>query len=359
MARKELGHIELQWQCPNCDGINLGREETCSSCGAPQPENVEFKQYTRQELLKDEKLITRAKAGADIHCAYCGTRNPATAEACSQCGSDISEGAKREAGRVVGAFETGPEGEVACPSCGSLNPTSALMCANCGGTMRVGDTEFDEEKPAEQGKPRRRIPVVFIVIAVLLCVSVVVFMILSGRTTAVSGVVQGVQWERSIPIEAFGPVEHEDWHDAVPTDAENISCQEEYRYTSDSPVGSYEEVCGTPYTEDTGSGFAEVVQDCEYRIFEDNCSYTVDEWSVVDTAVLTGSDYSPIWPEPSLGEGQRLGENRTETYSVTFAADNETYSFEPENINEFTQYQIGSSWNLNVNTFGILISVEP
>jgi len=92
MARKELGHIELHWQCPNCDGINQGREETCSSCGAPQPEDVEFKQFSHQELLKDQKLIERAKAGADIHCAYCGTRNPAKAQTCSQCGSDISEG---------------------------------------------------------------------------------------------------------------------------------------------------------------------------------------------------------------------------------------------------------------------------
>ncbi len=358
MARKELGHIELQWQCPNCDGINLGREKTCGSCGAPQPEDVEFKQFTRQELLKDEKLIERAKAGADIHCAYCGTRNPASAETCSQCGSDISEGTQRESGRVVGDFKTGPEAEVACPSCGSMNPESARECARCGSSMGHDEEEYDLEADA-QVQPRRKIPVIFIIVAVLLCIGVVVIAILSGRTSDISGVVQDVRWERSIPIEAFGPVDHSDWLDELPSDAENVSCQQEYRYTSSEPVGNYEEVCGTPYSVDSGGGFAEVVQDCEYQIYEDYCSYTVEEWSVVDTAVMSGNDFSPFWPEPSLGADQRLGSPGTETYTVTFAADDETYTHETNNLDEYLQYQIGSTWTLGVNTFGMILEVSP
>ena len=49
MARKELGHIELQWTCPNCNGINPGPEKHCLNCGAPQPEDVEFEQADHQE----------------------------------------------------------------------------------------------------------------------------------------------------------------------------------------------------------------------------------------------------------------------------------------------------------------------
>lgn len=365
MARKELGHIELQWQCPNCDGINLGREKTCGSCGAPQPEDVEFKQFTRQELLKNEELIKRAEAGADIHCAYCGTRNLATAETCSQCGSDISEGTQRESGRVVGAFKTGPEGEVACPACEAMNPESARMCAECGSPLGHLDEEmvsgFDAAYagPESQEKPRRKMPVIFIIVFVLICIGAVVIAVLSGRTTDVSGVVREVQWERSIPIEAFGPVDHSDWLDALPSEAENVSCQQEFRYTSSEPVGTYEEVCGTPYGVDSGGGFAEVVQDCEYRIYEDYCSYTVDEWSVVDTAVMKGNDYSPIWPDPSLGANQRLGSNGRETYSVIFAADNETFTYDTSNVNEYLQYQIGSTWTLGVNTFGSVLEISP
>ncbi len=39
-----------------------------------------------------------ASAGADIHCGFCGTRNPATATICSQCGADLKEGKARQAG---------------------------------------------------------------------------------------------------------------------------------------------------------------------------------------------------------------------------------------------------------------------
>ncbi len=364
MAKKELGHIELQWQCPNCDGINPGREKTCGSCGAPQPDDIEFKQFSKQELLKDEKLIEQAKAGADIHCAYCGTRNPAKAETCSQCGSDISEGTQRESGRVVGAFKTGPEAEVPCPACEAMNPESARMCAECGSPLGHIDEEPEPYKETAYGidaqaKPRRKIPAVFIIVAVLLCIGVVAIAVLSGRTTDVSGVVQDVHWERFIPIEAFGPVDHSDWFDALPGEAENVSCQQEYRYTSSEPVGNYEEVCGTPYSVDKGSGFAEVVQDCEYRIYEDYCSYTVEEWSVVDTAVMSGSDFSPFWPDPSLSADQRLGSTGKETYTIVFAAENETYSYETDNVNEYLQYQIGSTWNLGVNTFGMILEISP
>jgi hypothetical protein len=41
-------------------------------------------------MVTDEKAVQAAQAGADIHCAFCGTRNPATAKVCSQCGADLT-----------------------------------------------------------------------------------------------------------------------------------------------------------------------------------------------------------------------------------------------------------------------------
>ena len=53
-------------------------------------------------FIKDEALIRMAKAGPDIHCPYCGTRNPGTAELCSNCGGELSMGGKfRKAGIKV------------------------------------------------------------------------------------------------------------------------------------------------------------------------------------------------------------------------------------------------------------------
>ena len=354
MARKELGHIELHWQCPSCDGINRGREKSCQACGSPQPDNVEFRQFSRQELLADENLIKQAKAGADIHCAYCGTRNPGDATICSQCGSDISEGTQREAGRVVGAFQSGTGEAVKCPSCGTENPGTALRCTNCGSALQQLEEPADSEvdapgavQPELQSQGRRKIPVVAVIIFVLVCIGAVVIAILSGRTKPVQGVVDSLAWERTISIEAFGPVEHSEWQDQLPDGAENISCKEEHRYTDSQPVAN------------SGGGFAEVVQDCEYQVYDDYCSYTVLEWAVVDTAVLTGNNLNPNWPDPVLTNDQRLGENRSESYTVVFDNVGDSYSYSADDVNDFQRFDLGSFWTLNVNTVGIVLSVEP
>ncbi len=362
MARKELGHIELQWRCPNCENLNLGRERTCSACGAPQPEGVQFEQAAQQKIIEDEVLETQAKAGADIHCAYCGTRNPAGTKACSQCGSDISEGIKREAGRVIGAFQTGPAQPVACSACGAENAASARQCVQCGAPIRAAATDSsaaagETEVPAQQNA--KKLPIVLIIVAVLVCIGMIAVAVLSMKTSSISGTVQQIQWERSVALEAFGPVDHSDWQDAIPADVENVSCTEKYRYTSSTPAENSKEVCGTPYTVDSGGGFAEVVQDCEYQVYDEYCSYTVIEWSYADTIVANGSGLNAEWPAPNLSSDQRLGDPRSETYSVVFQTDKDVYTYNPEDFTEYQRYQPGSVWNLDVNTFGVVVSVQP
>src|SRR6185369_9906953 len=99
---------------PNCATNNPGLQKTCKNCGAPQPENVQFHAPTgQQELLKDEKKIAQAQKGADFHCPYCGTRNPADATTCSQCGGDLTGAAQRVSGMVVGATPNQAQGNVA------------------------------------------------------------------------------------------------------------------------------------------------------------------------------------------------------------------------------------------------------
>ena len=105
MAEKEVGHIELEWICPNCSNRNKGSVTTCASCGAAQPENVQFVQPLQTELIKDVQIIEKAKAGPDIHCAFCGARNPAGTKICTNCGADLVEGKRRVAGQVIGAFK--------------------------------------------------------------------------------------------------------------------------------------------------------------------------------------------------------------------------------------------------------------
>jgi hypothetical protein len=135
-------------------------------------------------------------------------------------------------------------------------------------------------------------------------------------------------------------------------------CRQELRDTSSEPVAGAEEVCGTSYVVDTGGGVGEVVQDCEYNIYDDYCRYTVTEWAVVDTVTVSGSDLSPYWPNVALSPGQQAGES-SESFLVTLDADGQTYSYVPASLSEFSQFTIGSEWLLTVNGFGELVEVAP
>jgi hypothetical protein len=357
MARKELGHIELQWTCPNCNGINPGPEKSCLNCGAPQPEDVEFEQAERQELITDEEKINQAEAGADIHCPYCGTRNPAGTEVCNKCGGDLVEGMKRESGRVVGAYKTGPVAMIACPHCGEDNPETEMTCANCGGSLAQMKPPEAQTVGVPQSSSKTRLWII-IAVVVALVIACGAYFFFANRTQATNGLVDNVGWERSVPVEALLPVDHEGWQDEIPTEAIVKTCAEEVRSIQSNPAPNSAEVCGTPYTVDSGSGFAEVVQDCEYEVYESFCTFTLDEWQVVDVVVAGGSDYSPVWPEPVLEEGQRVAEEWEETFTIIFVSGEEIYRYTTTDINLFQAAQLGSEWTLNINTFGNLVSIE-
>jgi len=332
MARKELGHIELQWTCPNCEGINPGPDKVCNTCGAPQPEDVQFEQPERQELITDKEVETKAEAGADIHCPFCGTRNPAGAKICSQCGGDLVEGRKRETGHVVGAYQTGPAAMVHCPHCNAENPDTAKVCSQCGGSMRR-EEDIETAEPAVEparSKTRAGLPMVLTLVLVLLCGALVVFAFFAMRTEEVTGPVEGVSWKRAIPVEAIVPVSYSDWQDQIPMDAEIESCREDIRYVQDEPEPNSVEVCGTPYNVDTGSGYAQVVQDCEYHVYDDYCTFSVEEWRA----------------------------SRDETYVIFFDAGSEDYSYTTSDYNLFQSAQPGTRWGLNVNSFGSVVSIE-
>ncbi len=358
MTRKTVGYVELEWTCPSCGGKNSGFDQTCKSCGAAQPDDVQFQQAAEEELLTDQAEIERAKAGADIHCRFCGTRNEATATNCRRCGADLAEGAARESGRVLGAHRDAPAKPVNCPSCGTPNDPNASHCETCGASLVVAPPEVQSAAKPAAGPSNRGLLMALGALALIACIAVIVFVVLSGKTEASSARVEAVEWKRTIAIEALRPAEHQDWYDEIPAGAPIGNCQSKVHHTSSEPEPGAEEVCGTPYTVDTGSGAGEVVQDCEYSVYADWCSYTVDEWQQVDTATATGSDLNPAWPQLALSAGEQEGA-RGEEYQVVFAGEDDRYTYSPSTETEFLQYELGTTWVLEVNTFGKVVEVQP
>ena len=360
MAQKKQGYVELEWTCPNCNNENGGAVRVCGTCGTPQPDDVEFHQPKHQALVTDEKKLAKARAGADVHCAYCEARNPGNAESCSQCGGDLSEGAQREIGKVVGAFKPGPVGSVECENCGSHNATTRTICFNCGASLSVEKKGTSKPASKPSSKAKKGLSAGAIGAIILGCIGIsALAWFLFFRTTEIVGTVVAVEWNRSVEIEGLGDVEGEAWYDLVPSDAENLSCIEEVRNVeSDPPTGAtYDEICGTPYTVDDGSGFGEVVQDCEYHVYDDKCTYSTVDWMVVDTSSLSGSNLSPQWPSLNLNDEQREGE-QIESYVCVFEADGETYRYETENVSEYMGCQIAATFTLEVNTLGGVVSID-
>jgi DNA-directed RNA polymerase subunit RPC12/RpoP len=356
MSRESLGYTQLEWDCPRCGSRNPGPQKTCLNCGAPQPADIQFHQADHQELIKDPEAIEKAKAGADIHCAFCGARNPAGATTCMQCGADLKEGTRRESGRVVGAFTTAAVAQIPCPNCGTPNPETALKCTHCGATLKA--TSQKATLPTGSGVKKSNFRVYGLVgLVSLLVLCGVIYFVLAGRTQGIQGSVQSVAWITSITIEGLQPATHQAWRDEIPGEATIGSCSAKIHHVQDQPAENANKVCGTPYSVDQGSGYAEVVQDCQYEVYQDYCDYTVMEWNQVDVVSLQGSDYSPVWPQPQLLDNQRLGEQE-QTYSVVFDTSKGQYTYQTSDFDLYQQCQLDSQWTLNINSFDKVVSIE-
>jgi rubrerythrin len=349
MTQKELGYVELEWTCKHCGTINPGMKRVCTNCGAPVSQDDKFELPDQQALITDKEKLDEAKKGPAIQCPYCNVLNPAGTAFCIQCGGDIKAGLARQAGEVLGAYETSTVPDKPCPFCNQPVKANAQRCPNCGGSLVTA------AKPAVTPTEPKKIPiwlfVASIAMGVLCFASVIVFIVLNNRTSNVTASVSDIRWQLSTDILEQQPVQKSAWRDDVPSQAQDVSCQDEYKETSNIPAPNATEVCGTPYTIDVGSGAGKVVQDCEYRIYASYCSFTMLDWTVVNTAVAQGSNNNPQWPMTNLQAGQQEG-NRHEVYQVTFDVDGQTYSYTPVNMAEFNQFDIESQWILDINTFG-------
>jgi hypothetical protein len=360
MTQKTLGYVELEWTCPKCQTRNPGTVRACTGCGAPQPEDVQFEQAGRQDLVTDQAKIEAARKGADFHCPYCQARNPAGTEVCIQCGGDLKEGEQRVSGKVVGAYQaaSGPIKDIACPSCGAPNPETGKVCIKCGARLDAPAMPISPAAVTAGRKPNRTLIILAATGAVILVFACLIFLIVKmTQRQDMTASVESAHWMRMVPILALVDVQRQAFIDEIPADAEVGQCEQRYHHTQDTPAGNSQEVCGTPYTKDTGSGMGEVVQDCQYEVYVDYCEYTAEEMQAVDQVQLQGEDLSPVWPQVSLGQGQQEGQRQQE-YTVVFQTDKGEIIYKPADEAAFRQFTPGSEWVLVLNGFGDVVSVE-
>lgn len=351
MARKvSKGFVELEWVCPNCDSRNRGSIKSCENCGAPQPENVQFRRAAGEKLVTDEKGVQAARAGADIHCGFCGTRNPATAKVCSQCGGELKEGKARQAGQALQAAPAAPQ-TLVCKNCGTENPGSERTCSKCGSPLPRPEAPapLQPKAPAPAARPQKAKGPNWLLFgglgaALMLCCAAILFLFVFP-SRSVEGTVTAVQWQTSVPVQEVRAVDYSNERGSPPSDAYNVSCRTETR-----------EVC-EERTIDQGNGYAEVVQECRDES-EEYCDYTVDEWQTIQTYDLSGSDLYPQYAEPVVSGSQRLG-NASQDLTVSFSTPDGIETYSPSSLAEFQQFQVGSTWTIRMNAVGGIMDVEP
>lgn len=349
MQRKSKGFVQLEWVCPNCESRNPGPEKTCQNCGAPQPENVKFERAANEKIITDEKAISAAKAGADIHCGFCGTRNPATAVTCSQCGGDLKEGKARQAGALMQAPPPPPK-FIICSNCNFENKGTATTCEQCGAPLpkqNVPQMHASAGKTSVPVSAKRSRPnwILFGGIGtflILCCVAILFLFVFPSKS--VEGTVTDVYWKTSVPVQEVQAVNYSNERGSPPSDAYNVSC-----YTDS------QEVCEDK-TIDKGNGYAEQVTECHTET-EQYCSYTVDEWTTIQTYSLDGNDLYPVYADPRLASDQRTG-SASEDFTVYFSTSEGQLTYSPNSLSEFQQFQLGSSWVIKLNAVGSVIDVE-
>jgi len=349
MARKSLGYVQLEWVCPNCSTRNPGPQKTCTNCGAPQPENVQFERAADEQAVTDENSIRAAGAGADYICPYCNTRNSAEAKVCKQCGGDLVEAKRRAAGGDLAA-NLGPK-EITCTNCGTVNPAANRNCLKCGAPLPRASASVPPAAAAVSASvgtssaPRKTNWLLWggLGAALLVCCAAILFLFVLP-TASVQATVTDVHWQTSVPVQELHAVDHTDQAGSPPSDAYNVSCHTESH-----------QVC-EEHVVDQGNGYGEKVQDCHDES-QDYCSYTVDEWQTIQTYTQDGHDFAPVYSQPSITTSdQRLG-NESVDYTVTFDTSKGQKIYSPDSLDDFQQFAVGSTWTLKLNALGAVLSV--
>ena len=351
-SRRTLGYIQNEWTCPNCGTRNKGGEKTCSNCGAPQPEDVQFELPSDQKFVTDEASLKAAQEGPDIHCPFCGTRNPASAKRCSQCGGDLTEGKAREAGRLMQAPPVfGQPKVIKCDNCGTENPGMNSVCSKCGSPLPKA-VAAAAPLPAAGNLGTVKAPkktnwlLIGGILGALAICCVVIGALFLFPSKAVKATVVNVHWQTSVPVQEIHAVDYNNEPGSPPSDAYNVSCRDDSH-----------DVCEQK-TVDKGNGYSEVVEEC-HKETQQYCSYTMDEWTTIQTFPLEGNNLQPVYESPNVSSSQRLGDP-SDNFTVTFSTPNrqqETYS--PGNVTEFQKFSVGSTWTLKMNAVGGVVSVEP
>ena len=260
----------------------------CRGCGATRDEDVTFFLEEDAAEVTDDALLSRARAGADWLCNFCGDSNSPEREHCGKCGAEKGTAPSRP---VIEPGTAGVRSER------SEDPLARLPAV---------EARSDPAPLAASPAPRRFHPVVVgVVLALVALVALAAY--LGLRRTEETLTVAGFEWERHVAVDAWRTVREQAWEGSVPSSARVVSRRQEVHHTERDQVGTRRVRSGH---RDLGNGFFEDVYRDEpvYRerpVYRTRVTYDEQRWVPDRTVRASGQDHAARWPDPGLRSGER------------------------------------------------------
>lgn len=314
------------WDCPHCEHQRIeGPKRQCPSCGRPRDDEVSF--YTDDDApeIDDPALLQRAEAGADWHCPFCDTDNPADSSVCASCGGSDPNAKQRQERLILEP---------------STQPTPAAVAPR---------------------KRKGRWPLLLLLLGVAVALWFLFF-----RSSPQRVEVSQATWRKSLQVEQLKTEVHSSWLDEMPSGARELSRSTKTR-TKKIQQGTKSVKVGK---KDLGNGmfkdvYKKVPNYVEKAVDAIYVRYEIDRWVQGLSLKEQRSDGSePPWPSFQPSPTSRVATRTSELLLTLKGESAKTYLYSikipsgPQGLSLLSRYPVGQSLTAQVTASGAVKSLE-
>lgn len=318
------------WDCQHCKHSRIeGPQRQCPQCGRPRDDGVQF--YTTDDApeIDDPSLLQHARAGADWHCPFCDTDNPAGQLSCLSCGGSDPSAKKREQRIILDE----PASPVSSPS-----PQRAAVPGAA-----------NSKKSGKGG--------LFIILAVLALVGLGIWFLFL-RTKPLTVTVEKATWIKTLVVERQETRTESKWADELPSGAREV--RREMRGRDRKVQDGTERV--KVGKKDLGNGlFEDVYEDrpktVTRKVDEPWVTFEIERW-VQDQTLKEQREDGSEPPAPSFTAAPRRRAGARESYvSLELAGDKKHYTYRVDVKDAASQqralgYKVGHKVTAMINAVG-------
>lgn len=255
--------IEMFWRCSSCKHRNLGRHQTCQSCGNPKDGSEQYEMPENPAAavtVTDEALLRMATAGPNWRCAYCGSDQRAYDGKCKRCGASLPA----DSGTPPARSKKSRKGRWGCLA---LVGAAVMFCICIPAPQRSELEAAKASSSQEKQEPQ-----------------------------AVSMRVEAVSWEHTVSVERYQVLSQEGFAEKRPAGAFDVRSMGKRHHHNEKVLNGYETVYFTEkkrdgYDTEKYTARESCGQDCTTtpRQCSENCTSNKNGFATCKT-VCSGGD---------------------------------------------------------------------